>query len=109
MRRALDEYEIAGLKTTLDFHRALMAHPDFIAGNLETHFLERRFSLNGAAEEDNDKDALLAAALLSHARRNRGTNGPSPAPTATSTRWQAAARAENLRDRFGGASWRSIS
>jgi acetyl-CoA carboxylase biotin carboxylase subunit len=109
IRRALNEYEIGGLKTTLGFHRALMAHPDFIAGNLETHFLERRFNMNGAAEGNDEANALLAAALLSHARRNRGSNGGSPGQAPTSSRWQAAARAENLRDRFGGASWRSIS
>jgi acetyl/propionyl-CoA carboxylase alpha subunit len=107
MRRALDEYEIAGLKTTLGFHRELMAHPDFEAGNLDTRFLERRFKLNSPTDGDESPTVLLAAALLSHARRNSG-NGKSPAPPATSSRWQAAARAENLRDRFGGASWRSI-
>jgi acetyl-CoA carboxylase, biotin carboxylase subunit len=44
MRRALDEFVIEGIKTTIPFHRALMDHPDFIAGNYTTKFMES-FSL----------------------------------------------------------------
>src|SRR4051812_42366381 len=40
MRRALDEFVVEGIKTNLSFHRKLMAHPDFVAGRLDTHFLE---------------------------------------------------------------------
>ena len=41
-RRALDEFIIegAGVKTTIPFHRRVMRHPDFIAGNYDTSFLE---------------------------------------------------------------------
>ncbi len=41
MRRALDEFVVEGVKTNLSFHRKLMDHPDFVAGKLDTHFLER--------------------------------------------------------------------
>lgn len=40
MRRALDEFVIEGIKTTIPFHRQLMDHPDFIAGNYTTAFME---------------------------------------------------------------------
>ena len=40
MRRALDEFVIEGIKTTIPFHKQLMVHPDFIAGTFDTHFLE---------------------------------------------------------------------
>jgi acetyl-CoA carboxylase biotin carboxylase subunit len=40
MRRALDEFVIEGIKTTIPFHRQLMDHPDYIAGNYTTKFLE---------------------------------------------------------------------
>jgi acetyl-CoA carboxylase biotin carboxylase subunit len=40
MRRALDEFVIEGIKTTIPFHRALMDDPDFIAGNYTTKFME---------------------------------------------------------------------
>ena len=41
LRRALDEFVVEGIRTNLDFHRRLVEHPDFIAGRLDTHFLER--------------------------------------------------------------------
>ena len=40
MRRALDEFVIEGIKTTIPFHKQLMDHPDFQSGNFDTHFLE---------------------------------------------------------------------
>ena len=40
MSRALSEYVIEGVKTTIPFHQQLMKHPDFISGNFTTKFLE---------------------------------------------------------------------
>ncbi len=40
MKRALDEFVIEGVKTTIPFHRKLMDHPDYIAGNYTTKFME---------------------------------------------------------------------
>ena len=40
MRRALDEFVIEGVNTTIPFHRKLMDHPDYISGNYTTKFME---------------------------------------------------------------------
>ena len=40
MSRALYEFVIDGVKTTIPFHRKLMEHPDFLSGNYTTKFLE---------------------------------------------------------------------
>ncbi len=40
MRRALDEFVIEGIKTTIPFHRKLMDHPDYISGNYTTKLME---------------------------------------------------------------------
>lgn len=40
MKRALDEFVIEGIKTTIPFHRALMDNEDFLAGNYTTKFME---------------------------------------------------------------------
>ncbi len=40
MRRALDEFVIEGIKTTIPFHRKLMDDPNFIKGNYTTKFME---------------------------------------------------------------------
>ncbi len=39
--RALGEFELEGCKTNIPFYKRLIAHPDFIAGRIDTHFLER--------------------------------------------------------------------
>jgi len=41
MRRALDEFVVAGIKTTLPLHRRIMQDPTFIAGDYDIHWLER--------------------------------------------------------------------
>ncbi len=40
MKRALDEFVIEGIKTTIPFHRQLMDHPDYLDGNYTTKFME---------------------------------------------------------------------
>ena len=40
MKRALDEFIIEGIKTTIPFHSKLMQHPDYISGNYTTKFME---------------------------------------------------------------------
>ena len=40
MKRALDEFIIEGIKTTIPFHRQLMEEPDYVAGNYTTKFME---------------------------------------------------------------------
>lgn len=41
MKRALDEFIIEGIKTTIPFHKKVLNHPDFIKGNFNTGFVER--------------------------------------------------------------------
>ena len=40
-RRALDFFVVEGVKTTIPLHRRILDEPDFIAGRLSTHFMER--------------------------------------------------------------------
>jgi len=39
--QALEEFIIEGVKTTIPFLREVLRHPDFVAGDFDTHFLER--------------------------------------------------------------------
>lgn len=41
MYRALDEFIIEGVKTTIPFHKKMMLNKDFISGNIDTKYLER--------------------------------------------------------------------
>ncbi|MGH8906804.1 MAG: acetyl-CoA carboxylase biotin carboxylase subunit [Egibacteraceae bacterium] len=46
MLRALDEFEVAGVPTTIDFHRLAFAHPDFVEGRVSTVSVEREWDLS---------------------------------------------------------------
>lgn len=46
MLRALDEFEVVGVPTTIDFHRLAFAHPDFIEGKVSTVSVEREWDLS---------------------------------------------------------------
>jgi acetyl-CoA carboxylase biotin carboxylase subunit len=41
MRRALDEFIIEGINTTIPFHKRVLSNPDFINGNFNTNFVEK--------------------------------------------------------------------
>jgi len=41
MRRALDEFYIAPIKTTIPLHMEILHHPIFLEGKATTHFLEK--------------------------------------------------------------------
>lgn len=68
MRRALNEYVILGVKTTLPLHYAVMNNPEFIAGNTHTHFLSEptvENSLPIYMRESETRMHQLAASLKS--------------------------------------------
>lgn len=41
MSKALEEFRVGGVKTTIPFHRAVLEHPDFRSGNYDTHLISR--------------------------------------------------------------------
>ena len=70
LARALDEFVLEGPHTNLGFHRWLVSHPEFAAGNLSTRFIDEHFRPEAlAADRETSAVALLAAAL--HAREER--------------------------------------
>ncbi|HEX5368566.1 MAG TPA: acetyl-CoA carboxylase biotin carboxylase subunit, partial [Dehalococcoidia bacterium] len=104
LRRALDEYQIFGVQTTLPFHRRLVDDPMFCAGEIETRFLERSFNLETPPPPPDDR-ALLVAALLSHQRRGAGNGASHDGPKANDG-WRGAGRRAAM-TRLGGRSWRN--
>jgi acetyl-CoA carboxylase biotin carboxylase subunit len=48
MRRALDMFVVEGIYTSIPLHQKLLADPEFVAGKLDTKFLERMKSRSAA-------------------------------------------------------------
>jgi acetyl-CoA carboxylase biotin carboxylase subunit len=99
LRRALDEYAVSGIKTTLPFFRQIVRDEEFIAGKLDTgfisRFLERRDpkGKQTPAEEERARDIAVIAAAMDHVRRQ--TSVPA-APAAESNGWRMAGRNQRL-------------
>jgi acetyl-CoA carboxylase biotin carboxylase subunit len=103
MRRALDEFTISGeLTTNLDFHRWLMNHPLFIAGDFDTNFIAHEYHPEAAppAGDARRLAAVLAAAVVAQ-RDNHHANSAAPRPSGNSTAaspWKTLGRLGMLRD-----------
>jgi acetyl-CoA carboxylase biotin carboxylase subunit len=67
MRRALGEYHVGGIRTNLAFHRQVMRHPEFIAGNYDTGFIERHKPELAPPAIDDATATLAAVAAAAHA------------------------------------------
>ena len=96
MRRALGEYLVLGIRTTIPFHRWLMEHPAFRAGALDTAFVERHWATDGVVDNGDTpaEEAALAAALVAHTASRAAVVAR---PTDAADRWLQLARRAALR------------
>jgi acetyl/propionyl-CoA carboxylase alpha subunit len=73
MRRALREYRIGGIKTSIPFHQQIMDSAQFIWGAFDTNFLEQRFAITYTERPELEISAAIAAALVAHSRDQQAT------------------------------------
>jgi len=86
MRRALNEYRIAGIKTSIPFHQEIMDSTEFIWGTFDTGFLSRRrIGPRRPQSKESEQLAAVVAAMIEHeggrqavARIGQGANGAAP-------------------------------
>jgi acetyl/propionyl-CoA carboxylase alpha subunit len=62
MIRAIDEYQITGIQTTLGFGKFVMQHEAFVSGNFDTHFVSKYFLPEYLIQGDED-EAMIAALI----------------------------------------------
>jgi acetyl-CoA carboxylase biotin carboxylase subunit len=76
MIRAINEYDITGIKTTLNFGKFVMQHEAFRAGNFDTHFVEKYFNSESLVREEEDEAfvAALVATIALKAPLNKVVN-----------------------------------
>ena len=111
LRRALDEYAVGGIRTTLPFFREVIRDEEFIAGHLDTGFIARfneRRAVRGhpagnEREAETEQDIAIIAAALAFQRTQNRSSGPEV--RATDSKWRMAGRVSSMdnfaRDRFG--------
>ncbi len=89
MVRAIDDYKITGVKTTLDFCKWAIQHPAFVSGKFDTHFVKQYFTpdvLNIQDEEAEQVAALIAAHAFAS---QKNTVAPS-SPALKTSNWKKA-------------------
>jgi acetyl/propionyl-CoA carboxylase alpha subunit len=101
MRRALAEYRVSGIRTTVPFFAWLMEQPDFQVGRFHTTFLDEilktrngRPFVEPSAEAE---DVAAVATAIQMALTSAASGGAVVSPSVSSGGWKARARAEALR------------
>ncbi|HET9785010.1 MAG TPA: acetyl-CoA carboxylase biotin carboxylase subunit, partial [Terriglobales bacterium] len=90
MRRALEEYQLAGLRHNLEFFRRVLADPEFLAGQTDTGYVARLLARTAPA---NPRDSAWEEAAVAAAAVASQASVPAPAAVADSaSHWQWAAR-----------------
>jgi len=88
MRRALAEFQIMGVSTSIPFHQKIMESTNFMGGHFDTRFVEEKVEMTQGESDEKARVAALVGALLTHERRQSALTIPSTHPN-------------------GGSSWRS--
>ncbi|MGD8243741.1 MAG: acetyl-CoA carboxylase biotin carboxylase subunit [Anaerolineae bacterium] len=102
MRRALREYRIIGIPTSLPFHRRVMETSAFVQGAYDTSFLDEGFSRatldhGRMPPRESAEVAAIAAVLLHHERGQQLVVTPSPGQrNRRASNWKLAARREAI-------------
>jgi acetyl-CoA carboxylase biotin carboxylase subunit len=108
MRRALDEYLVTGIKTTLPFFSWLLAEPAFVEGRFHTTFLDEALEARNArpfvavSQEIEDLAAIAAAMDLALSRQGvAAASGPIlPGTRRSEGRWKMQARVDGVQSRL---------
>lgn len=80
MIRAIDEYAISGIETTLPFCRFVMKHTNFVSGNFDTNFVHHHFEpsmLENSNSEESDIAAVLASKILAERQEQHAVSNGS--------------------------------
>jgi acetyl-CoA carboxylase biotin carboxylase subunit len=89
LRRALREYTVLGIRTTLPFFARVLDHPEFLSGAYDTGFVGRLMAETAPAVPELEEMAAVAAAVRAH--RDRRARGTSVAETAVAgSAWRRA-------------------
>jgi acetyl-CoA carboxylase biotin carboxylase subunit len=108
LKRALDEYEVSGITTTLSFFRDIVRDEEFISGRLDTGFIARlneRRPPNDLRSGDVETDLAAIAAALSYTLRQQ-LGSRQMTDQVSQSRWKMAGRNAALQAASTSSKWR---
>jgi acetyl-CoA carboxylase biotin carboxylase subunit len=103
-KRALEEYRVSGLSTTIAFHRVIMDNAKFIEGDISTSFLTEEYPDNKYHKitTEEAETAAVAAALHKFTHERKIDVGSGNQNATGDSAWSRYHRRDNLRS-FGGS------
>ncbi len=100
MKRALCEYRIAGVASTIPFFRTLFRHPSFVQGDLFTDFIKENLSSETFTKNVTDNEIVVIGAALDYFRRVDQIQRDSVSKH--NSLWKKDARVRGMRGEFKG-------
>jgi acetyl-CoA carboxylase biotin carboxylase subunit len=97
MLRALSEYRIYGIKTTIPFFKRILLHPKFFAGDYNTHFIANLEREKDGKEPEEKIIALIAAGVKVYSERKSGLT---PQPRKRESNWKFQGKLQNFSNRL---------
>jgi acetyl-CoA carboxylase biotin carboxylase subunit len=102
MRRALREYVVKGIKTSIPFHRTVLENARFLSGHFDTSFIETEILTPDAALEQVDEQEqrvaiMLAAIAAFHRDRELAARAQPSSGAGAGSPWKTAGRSRQLR------------
>lgn len=86
MTKAIEEYDIVGIQTTLDFCRYAINHEAFVSGDFDTHFVKHYFTDPDILDVD-DESLQLVASVLGNYLLNEGSVHADYSPSDKFSEW----------------------
>ncbi|HEY4198485.1 MAG TPA: biotin carboxylase, partial [Mucilaginibacter sp.] len=86
MVRAIDEYNITGITTTLGFGKFVMQHEAFTSGNFDTHFVKKYFTPE-VLQSSNEDEAMIAAIVMERLLSKKAINAVGVASDSPVSNW----------------------
>ncbi|QSE96382.1 acetyl-CoA carboxylase biotin carboxylase subunit [Fulvivirga lutea] len=90
--RAIEEYEISGIETTLDFCRYVLQHESFTSGKFDTKFVDHFFSPDKLKQESTEEENKIAAVLAAHVLNNQSEKKEKQEIERSVSKWKQRAR-----------------
>ena len=89
MKRAISDYQVTGVETTLSFCNFVLNHKAFISGNFDTHFVNKYFKPEFLSKTETGEEeiaVLMAARLISAGKRMK--KDPTSQSTSAGSLWK---------------------
>lgn len=87
MLRAISDYRISGVQTTLGFCAFALDHPAFRSGNFDTHFVKNYFTPD-VLRDQRDDELAVAAAMAVYFENQTQIQAPQSAPASIESVWK---------------------